>query len=63
MKALEETQLRIGKVPEGLALAGTAVVGTKPLRRPTGTHADLIRGSMLTYGPTRNAGQRLEDHR
>ena len=35
----------------------------EPLRRPTGTRADLARGSMLTYGPTHNAGYRLGDRR
>ena len=61
MKAPEKTHLRIGEVPEALALAGAVVAGMEPLRRPTGTHADLASGAMLTYGPTRNVGQRLED--
>ena len=39
------------------------MAGTKPLRRPTGTRADLAMGSMLTYGPTRTVGQWLEDQR
>jgi len=61
VKAPEKTHLRIGEVPEALALAGAVVAGMEPLRRPTGTHADLASGAMLTYGPTRNVGQRLED--
>ena len=61
MKAPEKTHLCIGKVPEALALTGVALAGIEPLHRPTRTRTDLARGSMLTYGPTRNAGQRLED--
>ena len=57
MKAPEKTHLRIGEVPEALALTGAAIAGTEPLRRPTRTHIDLAMGSMLTYGPTRNTGQ------
>ena len=63
MKAPEKTHLRIGEVPEALALADAVVAGMEPLCQSTRTHADLPRGSMLTYGPTRNVGQWLEDRR
>jgi hypothetical protein len=62
-KALVYSHLRIGEVPDASALTDVALAGTEPLRWPTGTRADLASESMFTYGPTRNAGQRLEDRR
>jgi hypothetical protein len=58
-KALSKTLLRIVEIPDVTLLAGAAQAGTEPLRRPTRARATLARGPILTYGLTRDDGQRF----